>query len=80
MVLKVWYILVSSSNVTDEQSAPATTNEVDTQKIEKISKNRPKRTRRNLPAALQGLMGEANLRYARGEIKLATQMCYEIIR
>lgn len=33
-----------------------------------------------LPAALQGLMGEANLRYARGQNELAEKVCLEIIR
>lgn len=33
-----------------------------------------------LPAALQGLMGEANLRFARGENDLAEKICLEIIR
>lgn len=33
-----------------------------------------------LPAALQGLMGEANLRYARGQNELAEKICLEIIR
>ena len=53
---------------------------INNQKIEKLAKVRPRRSRRNLPAALQGLMGEANLRYARGEVDLAAQMCMEIIR
>ncbi|XP_066582788.1 uncharacterized protein [Prorops nasuta] len=39
-----------------------------------------KRKRRTLPPALQGLMGEANLRFARGDIDLATKICMEIIR
>ncbi|XP_025602631.2 general transcription factor 3C polypeptide 3 isoform X5 [Athalia rosae] len=39
-----------------------------------------RRKRRTLPVALQGLMGEANLRFARGEVALASQMCMEIIR
>lgn len=33
-----------------------------------------------LPAALQGLMGEANLCYARGQTDLAEKVCLEIIR
>lgn len=33
-----------------------------------------------LPAALQGLMGEANLCYARGQTELAEKVCLEIIR
>ncbi|PSN53925.1 hypothetical protein C0J52_02409, partial [Blattella germanica] len=39
-----------------------------------------RRRRRVLPPALQGLMGEANLRYARGERETAVKMCLEIIR
>lgn len=39
-----------------------------------------KRRRRALPPALLGLMGEANLRYARGEKEVAISMCLEIIR
>ncbi|XP_034933686.1 general transcription factor 3C polypeptide 3-like isoform X2 [Chelonus insularis] len=43
-------------------------------------KGRRKKKRRNLPLALQGLMGEANLRFAKGETDLAIKMCMEIIR
>ncbi|KAK7076939.1 General transcription factor IIIC, polypeptide 3 [Halocaridina rubra] len=39
-----------------------------------------KRRRRRLPAALQGLMGEANLRYARCQYDEAIKMCMEVIR
>lgn len=48
----------------------------------KSSKSRGcyKRRKRTLPPALQGLMGEANLRFARGETQLAAQICMEIIR
>lgn len=41
---------------------------------------RQKKKRRILPPVLQGLMGEANLRYAKGEVDLAAQICMEIIR
>ncbi|XP_071869331.1 general transcription factor 3C polypeptide 3 [Bombus fervidus] len=41
---------------------------------------RHKRKKRTLPPVLQGLMGEANLRYARGDTELAAQICMEIIR
>lgn len=44
------------------------------------STEKSKRKRRFLPPALQGLMGQANLCYARGEIKLAEKVCLEIIR
>lgn len=42
--------------------------------------NRMRKRRGVLPPALQGLMGEANLRYARGERETAVKMCLEIIR
>ncbi|XP_052871448.1 general transcription factor 3C polypeptide 3-like, partial [Anopheles cruzii] len=43
-------------------------------------KNPRRRQRRLLPPALQGLMGEANLCYARGDTKTAKDLCLEIIR
>ncbi|KAM7365490.1 hypothetical protein PAMP_016410 [Pampus punctatissimus] len=39
-----------------------------------------RRNRSKLPRALRGLMGEANIRYARGEKDDAIMMCMEIIR
>ncbi|XP_057686682.1 general transcription factor 3C polypeptide 3 isoform X2 [Corythoichthys intestinalis] len=39
-----------------------------------------RRNRSKLPRALRGLMGEANIRYARGEKEDAIAMCMEIIR
>lgn len=39
-----------------------------------------KRPHSKLPRALRGLMGEANIRYARGEKEDAILMCMEIIR
>ncbi|KAK7893277.1 hypothetical protein WMY93_022429 [Mugilogobius chulae] len=41
---------------------------------------RERRHRSKLPRALRGLMGEANIRYARGEKNDAILMCMEIIR
>uniref|UniRef100_A0A671Z3H9 General transcription factor IIIC, polypeptide 3 n=1 Tax=Sparus aurata TaxID=8175 RepID=A0A671Z3H9_SPAAU len=41
---------------------------------------RERRHRSKLPRALRGLMGEANIRYARGEKEDAIMMCMEIIR
>lgn len=38
------------------------------------------RRRCMLPTALQGLMGEANLCYARSQFDLAEKLCFEIIR
>ena len=36
--------------------------------------------RKRLEPALQGLMGEANLRFARGDVETAERMCMEVIR
>lgn len=47
---------------------------------ELIAKPRLRRRKRILPPALQGLMGEANLTYARGDHATAEKMCLEIIR
>lgn len=47
---------------------------------EKVTVSRPRRTKKTLPPVLKGLMGEANLRLARGEVELATTICMEIIR
>lgn len=49
----------------------------------KLASSGGKGTRRKksvLPPALQGLMGEANLRYARGDTQMAETVCLEIIR
>lgn len=39
-----------------------------------------KKSKKSLPVALQGLMGQANLCYARGETEMAEKICLEIIR
>ncbi|XP_076284248.1 general transcription factor 3C polypeptide 3 isoform X1 [Lasioglossum baleicum] len=44
------------------------------------ARGRYRKKKRTLPPALQGLMGEANLRFARGDAGLAAQICMEIIR
>lgn len=41
---------------------------------------RQRRKKRVLPQVLQGLMGEANVKFAKGEVEIAEQMCMEIIR
>uniref|UniRef100_UPI00398E6898 general transcription factor 3C polypeptide 3 isoform X1 n=1 Tax=Pristiophorus japonicus TaxID=55135 RepID=UPI00398E6898 len=41
---------------------------------------RERRPRSKLPKALRGLMGEANIRFARGDREEAVMMCMEIIR
>ncbi|XP_011067135.1 PREDICTED: general transcription factor 3C polypeptide 3 isoform X1 [Acromyrmex echinatior] len=50
------------------------------QKQHKTINVRQKKKRRILPPVLQGLMGEANLRFAKGEVDLAAKICMEIIR
>ncbi|KAF0289805.1 General transcription factor 3C polypeptide 3 [Amphibalanus amphitrite] len=47
---------------------------------ESIRSQRRLLKRRTLPAVLQGMMGEANLRYARGDTEDAETICKEIIR
>lgn len=49
-------------------------------KKEPVTPKIPKRKRSMLPPALQGLMGEANLCYARGDNELAEKVCLEIVR
>nr|XP_031843348.1 general transcription factor 3C polypeptide 3 [Nomia melanderi] len=58
------------------------TDDIGTNKIihRRGPRGRYKKKKRTLPPALQGLMGEANLRFARGETELAAQICMEIIR
>lgn len=55
------------------------TTEQKTSKVN-VQQVRQRKKRRILPPVLQGLMGEANLRFAKGEIDLATKICMEIIR
>jgi len=49
-------------------------------KTNNVQQVRQKKKRRILPPVLQGLMGEANVRYAKGEVDLAAKICMEIIR
>jgi general transcription factor 3C polypeptide 3 (transcription factor C subunit 4) len=46
----------------------------------KAESHHAKKTKRALPPALQGLMGQANLCYAQGDVELAEKLCLEIIR
>lgn len=67
----------------DFENEQTTSQQVTNKKGQKLSMSiqaGPRRKRRILPPVLQGLMGEANLRFARGETVLAAQMCMEIIR
>jgi general transcription factor 3C polypeptide 3 (transcription factor C subunit 4) len=46
----------------------------------KAETHHAKKTKRALPPALQGLMGQANLCFARGDSTMAEKLCLEIIR
>ncbi|KAL0100094.1 hypothetical protein PUN28_019509 [Cardiocondyla obscurior] len=50
------------------------------QKPNKANNVRQRKKRRVLSRVLQGLMGEANLKVARGEIEIAIKICEEIIK
>ncbi|XP_053687440.1 general transcription factor 3C polypeptide 3 [Sabethes cyaneus] len=50
------------------------------QQVKVEGKTSMKRHKRCLPPALQGLMGQANLCYARGDTEMAKQLCLEIVR
>ncbi|EZA58406.1 hypothetical protein DMN91_006341 [Ooceraea biroi] len=67
-------------NMTIERSGVRKIVERKMHKPSNVQQVRQKRKRRILPPVLQGLMGEANLRYAKGEVNLAAQICMEIIR
>ena len=58
--------------------------ELDATQRQQLGKKRArvgvKQRRKRLDPALQGLMGEANLNFARGERELAIKMCMEVIR
>ncbi|CAL4091725.1 unnamed protein product [Meganyctiphanes norvegica] len=73
---------IASSNVGDEDHAAEFEKELNQQQRYQLKRKGgvEKRRRRRLPAALQGLMGEANLRYARCEYDEAIKMCMEVIR
>lgn len=49
-------------------------------KTKKEGKVKRNRRRSKIPVHLRGLMGEANLRFARGDWATAEKMCYELIR
>lgn len=46
----------------------------------KRHKGKSMKVRNSLPPVLKGLMGEANLRYAKGDHETAIKMCFEVIR
>ncbi|KAG9477965.1 hypothetical protein GDO78_013124 [Eleutherodactylus coqui] len=79
--------LETSGNVecdTDDPDVPSTSEKVlsksNANDEDKGTDNYAKRPRSKLPRALRGLMGEANIRFARGEAEEAVLMCMEIIR
>eukprot|EP00058_Branchiostoma_floridae_P028545 XP_002614036.1 hypothetical protein BRAFLDRAFT_113732 [Branchiostoma floridae] len=70
----------------DSNTSPADTSltanvELALEQEERKGRKRPKRRRVNeVPKPLRGLMGEANLRFARGKYDDAIKMCMEVIR
>lgn len=54
--------------------------EPSTSTAEQKPKTRVRRINRLLPPTLKGLMGEANLRYVRGDLETAEKICFEVIR
>ncbi|XP_071119203.1 general transcription factor 3C polypeptide 3-like [Haliotis cracherodii] len=75
----------ASEHYSESSTTPTTKKEKMKKKkklpLQKEKKKRTRRMRKNeVPKHLQGLMGEANLRFARGEKEEAIKMCMEIIR
>lgn len=80
----------SSSEEYDEESKEKlltvkVSDDYDDELEEDLSKQKKgiKRVRKKvsrMPPHLMGLMGEANLRFARGELEMCEKMCFEIIR
>ncbi|XP_022917017.1 general transcription factor 3C polypeptide 3 [Onthophagus taurus] len=70
---------IDSQNITENYE-----NELDNDLL--VEEEAPKAPRRQskgrskIPLHLKGLMGEANLRFARGDYETAKHMCYELIR
>ncbi|CAG9796410.1 unnamed protein product [Diatraea saccharalis] len=73
-----WYCDDNKQDIEDDRiSDEDTVGSPSTQSSEKVTRRR-KVTR--LTPALMGLMGEANLRFVRGEKEIAEKMCHEIIK
>lgn len=70
----------SRNDVENEERDTNVTAPSKTSKSQSGGQTHYRRKKRALPPVLQGLMGEANLRYARGDIELAAKICMEIIR
>ncbi|KAI5644977.1 general transcription factor 3C polypeptide 3 [Phthorimaea operculella] len=71
-----WYGNDDEENEEDESSKSDPRQPIHLMKGQK----RRRRTAINLSPALLGLMGEANLRFARGDKETAEKMCHEIIK
>ncbi|XP_014219424.1 general transcription factor 3C polypeptide 3 [Copidosoma floridanum] len=71
--------VVSDSGAAETEATPEVSTQVDENNPQKPAKGRSRRFKK-ISRALEGLMGEANIRYARGEISTAIDMCKEIIR
>ena len=62
-------------------SSMSSTPSVSTPKSFEVTEKKRRHTQvKRLTTALQGLMGEANMRFARGDVKYAQKICLEIIR
>ncbi|XP_072764966.1 general transcription factor 3C polypeptide 3 [Anoplolepis gracilipes] len=70
----------SRKNIEMDRVIVQKSTEQKTSKTNNVQQVRQRKKRRILPPVLQGLMGEANLRFAKGEVDLATTICMEIIR
>ncbi|CAH0563537.1 unnamed protein product [Brassicogethes aeneus] len=67
----------------DNMAGPSTLHNTDSESDDENSskiRKRKKVASSKLPVHFKGLMGEANLRFARGDLVLAKKMCYEVIR
>lgn len=87
-VKKMGNIEENLDDVDDHSDFSEDSNDTPMDKIKKQGKrhaakaetHHAKKTKRSLPPALQGLMGQANLCFARGDIAMAEKLCLEIIR
>lgn len=52
----------------------------ETSRTPKVAPKKQRIQRSKIPTYLRGLMGEANLRFARGDCETAEKMCFEVIR
>lgn len=64
----------------DELQNLPSTSSTSNKKVHPSGNKKPLRKRSVLDASLQGLMGQANLSYAKGNVEIAEKICLEIIR